>query len=160
MGSVPSRAYPPFDRWPEQLADPRFGRAWFCRPAVFVNQLHVDHATAETVSALHDAIDAVLHRRRAEIAEAGGIVMIHDWRRLQGYSPEARRVYLERMRARAPGYLKVAVAIVPDTPLLRMAVQTANVLMALRIGGTLELATDPEPVLQRYGVRTPLPGWP
>ena len=154
------RAKPPFDRWPEQLVDSRFGRAWFCRPAVFVNQLQVEQATVETVNALHDAIDTVLARRRAEIAAAGGIIMIHDWRELRGYTPDARKVYLDRMRSREPGYLKVAVAVVPDTPFLRMAIQTANILMALRIGGSLELTLDPDAVLRRYDVATPLPGWP
>lgn len=154
------RAKPPFDRWPEQLVDPRFGRAWFCRPAVFVDQLQVEQATVETVNALHDAIDTVLGRRRAEIADAGGIIMIHDWRQLHRYTSDARKVYLDRMRSREPGYLRLAVAIVRDTPLLRMAVQTANVLMALRIGGNLEVAMDPDVVLRRYGVATPLPGWP
>lgn len=64
------------------------------------------------------------------------------------------------MRSREPGYLKLAVAIVRDTPFLRMAVQTANVLMAMRVGGSLELAMDPEVVLKRYAVQMPLPGWP
>lgn len=153
------RADPPFDRWPEQLKDPRFGRAWFCRPAVFVNQLQVEQATVETVTALHDAIDAVLENHREEIAAAGGIIMIHDWRRLHGYTSEARKVYLDRMRSREPGYLKLAIAIVRDTPFLRMALQTANILMAMRIGGKLELAMDPDVVLKRHAVETPLPGW-
>jgi hypothetical protein len=39
-------------------------------------------------------------------------------------------------------------------------VQTANVLMALRTGGNLELATDLDTVLRRYAVGTPsTTGW-
>ncbi|MBX3246973.1 MAG: hypothetical protein KF901_07315 [Myxococcales bacterium] len=63
------------------------------------------------------------------------------------------------MKRRAPGYLKHAIAVVGSTPLLKMAVQTANILMAMRIGGDLELATDLEAVLRRYQVKAPLPGW-
>jgi hypothetical protein len=156
MGST---ALPPLDRWPEQLVDPRFGHAWFTAPAVFLNQLDVQRATLETVNVLHDAIDDVLAKRRPEIDAAGGLTIIHDWRQLQGYDSQARRTYLDRMRRREPGYLKLAVAVVRDSPLLRMAVQTGNMLMALRIGGRLELSLDLEDVLDKHGVQTPTPGW-
>jgi hypothetical protein len=79
---------------------------------------------------------------------------------LRGYDSEARQRYLDRMRRRTPGYIKHAIAVVGTTPLLRMAVQTANVLMALRTGGNLELATDLDTVLRRYSVGVPsTTGW-
>ena len=155
-----STAFAPLDTWPEQLVDERFGYAWFTAPAVFLNQLHVERATVETVNALHDAIDDVLAKRRPQIDAVGGLTIIHDWRHLQGYDSAARKLYLDRMRRREPGYLKQAVAIVRDSPLLRMAVQTANMLMALRIGGNLELSLQIDDVLTRHQVVTPTDtGW-
>jgi len=154
------RPHPPLDAWPRQLVDDRFGFAWFIAPAVFVNQLVDAHATVTTVDALHDAIDHVIEVRRAELEAEGGITIIHDWRVLRGYDSEARQRYLDRMRRRAPGYIKTAAVVVGTTPLLRMAVQTANVLMALRTGGNLELATDLDTVLRRYAVGVPsTTGW-
>lgn len=154
---MPART--PFDRWPEQLVDARFGYAWFTAPSVFLNQLTDRHATITTVHALHDAIDHVLERRREEIDAHGGLTIIHDWRELRSYDSDARKAYLERMKRREPGYLKQAIAIVGNTPLLRMAVQTANILMAMRIGGSLDLSNDADAVLRRCRVASPLPGW-
>lgn len=150
----------PFATWPVQLFDPRFGYAWYTAPGVFVNQIIVDEGTVEVANALHDAIDRVIARERADFEQHGGILMIHDWRKMHRYGKGARQAYLERMKSREPGYLRGAVAIVPDTPLLKMAVQTANVLMALRIGGTLALAHDPARVLREHRAETPTKrGW-
>jgi len=155
-----SSAHPPFDSWPAQLVDARFGRAWFAEPAVFINQLDAARGTVEAVNGLHDAIDHILAKRREVIREAGGITIIHDWRRRHRYDTEARQIFLERMRAREPGYLKTVVAIVGNTPFLRMAVQTANMLMALRSGGQLELALDAGEVLRNQRISAPVGRWP
>lgn len=150
----------PFATWPVQLADARFGYAWYTAPGVFLNQLHVRQGTVEVASALHDAIDLVVERERQDYERFGGLLIVHDWRLMHGYDKAARQVYLDRMRSRAPGYLRGAVAILPDTPFLKMAVQTANVLMALHIGGTLALANDPNKVLQEHRVEMPTRrGW-
>jgi len=151
---------PPFDDWPIQLADGRFGYVWYAAPSVLINQVHVPHATVEAVDALHDAFDRVIAVERADYERRGGLLFIHDWRRIDGYERPARQVYLSRMRRRTPGYVRKAVAVLPGTPLLKMAVQTANVLMALRIGGSFALASDPSEVLSEHGVERPTRvGW-
>lgn len=152
----PPRA--PFDQWPVQLREERLGYVWYAPPATFVNQLLVSHGTAEVANRLHDLIDHVLEREAEDIRRNGGLLIVHDWRLMTGYDKDARRAFLDRMRQREPGYLRGAVAVVPDTPLLRMAVQTANLVMAFRTGGELEMATDPRPALEKHGVEAPVAG--
>tara|TARA_B100001750_G_scaffold146202_1_gene116787 strand:+ start:1627 stop:2046 length:420 start_codon:yes stop_codon:yes gene_type:complete len=131
------------------------GYVWYTQPATLVNQVHLGRAGLDGVQRLHDLIDEVIARRADEFRPHGGLLMIHDWRLVSGYESDARKEYLERMRSREPGYLRGAVAIVRDTPLLRMAVQTANMVMAFRTGGTLEMGLDPVSALVRHRVETP-----
>jgi hypothetical protein len=149
------RPYPPFDTWPIQVADRRFGYAWFTAPCTFVDQAHVERATLAAVHALHDALDDVIVRQAASIEAQGGLLVLHDWRRVKGYEKGAREAYLDRMRARDKGYLRNAVTVLPNTPLLRMAVQTANLLMALKVGGDLELYSNIEPALAKHRIEAP-----
>lgn len=151
---------PPFRFWPIQLADPGFGYMWFTDPCVLVNQVCFPRATTNLVAALHDGIDRVIEREAESIERHGGIVIIHDWRELKGYDTAARRAYLDRMRRRKGGYLRQAVAVLPSTPLLKMAVQTADLVMALGVGGKLGFANDIQKVLDRFDVKRPLAeGW-
>jgi hypothetical protein len=150
----------PFADWPVQLEDPALGFAWYTEPATFVNQLLVERATADTANRLHDVIDHVIEREREDIEAHGGLLIIHDWRELAKYDSDARKAFLDRMRGREPGYLRGAVAVVRNTPLLRMAVQTANLVMALRAGGDLEMTTAVGPALTKHGVAVPTRrGW-
>lgn len=150
----------PLTGWPIQIVEPRVGYVWFVEPNVFVNQTHVARADAATANAVHDWIDEALAARAAEVAAAGGLVILHDWRSLEGYDVEARRVFLDRMRARPPGYLKAAHAFVRPTPLFRMAIQAANLVAALGGGGKVALGLDPDPVLARLGIVAPRAGTP
>ncbi len=154
----PTFPRPPFDAWPEQLRVPGLGSFWYTAPATFVNQSEIRRATAAAVTRLHDLIDEVIATRVDDYAPYGGLLIFHDWRATESYESDARRVYLERMKSRDPGYMRGAVAVVRDTPMIRMAVQTANLVMALRNGGQLEMATDPALPLSRHGVRAPRTG--
>lgn len=148
----------PFQTWPVHLSDRRFGLAWYTRPGVFVDQIHEPHGTLQVAQALHAAIDHVLERQQEDLEQYGGLLVIHDWRQMHGYDSDARKFFLERMKTRKPGYLRGAVVVVPDTPLLKMAVQTSHIVMALRAGGTLKLATNLREVLETYGVSHPTRG--
>ena len=150
----------PFTGWPEQIVDPRLGYIWFVAPNVCINQAHVRRADVAAAEAVHDWIDRALAAEPKAIANAGGLIVLHDWRTLDGYDGEARRVFVERMRSRPKGYLKTAYAIIPSTPLFRMAIQAANLAAALGAGGRIELATDPEPILRRLAVSPPREGTP
>ncbi len=154
------KAAPPFHTWVTQLKDERFGFAWYTAPCAFVDQVVKPHATVELVHALHDAIDVVLERYAEDVRTHRGLLIVHDWRQMKGYDSDARRVFLERMKARKPGYLRHVVAVLPDRPLLKMAAQTASIVMGFSSGGTLRIAQDPVPVLEEQQVQRPVgSGW-
>ncbi|MFO0552920.1 MAG: hypothetical protein U0271_31320 [Polyangiaceae bacterium] len=138
-----------------QRVDHRFGYFWFVAPNVFINQAHIHRANAAAAHAVQDWIDALLTARKDSIAAAGGLIAVHDWRKLEGYDSDARRIYSDRMRRRPTGYLKAAYAIVPDTPLFKMAVQAINLVAAVGAGGRIVLAHDPADVLARLKIETP-----
>jgi hypothetical protein len=146
--------------WPVQAVDSRLGYVWFVAPNVFINQAHVRRADAAAATAVHDWVDRALGASGQAIAAAGGLVVVHDWRTLEGYDADARRIFLDRMRARPPGYLRAAYAVVPSTPLFRMAIQATNLAAALGIGGNIELASDVVAVLERLRVVAPKTGTP
>jgi hypothetical protein len=147
---------PPFDGWPIQRADPRFGFAWYVEPAVLITQATVEIGTVEAVMAVNDVIDHYVNTRVRDYRAHGGLLIVHDWRSLKGYETVGRQHMLERMKRREGSYLRGAVAVVPDTPMFRMAAQTVNLLMAFRPGGRLQMATDPEVVLRQHGIRPPM----
>jgi hypothetical protein len=150
----------PFADWPIQLFDPRFGFAWYTEPCVFVDQIVYPQGTRDVAEALQDTIEHVLEREREAIAKHGGLLAIHDWRLVTGYTSEARITFLDRMRKRKKGYLRHVVAVMQDTPLLKMAAQTANVVMALGAGGRLHVTVDARVALVRNGVVPPTKtGW-
>jgi len=126
-----------------------------------VGQVSGTHGTARMASVFSDWLDEVVATHELEIAQAGGFVAIHDWRQLTGYDSEARRIWLGRMGERAkrhPGYLRKAVVIIADNPLLKMAVAGGNLVATLASRGKsqVEIATNAVEVLARYQVRPPL----
>jgi hypothetical protein len=150
----------PFADWPVQLFDERFGFAWYTEPCVFVDQLIHEQGTLEFTQGLNDTVDHVLEREHEAVAKYGGLLMIHDWRTMTGYTSEARVAFLDRMKKRKKGYLRHVVAVMQDKPLLRMAAQTANVVMALSTGGHLHVTVDPRVALSKHGVLRPTKaGW-
>jgi hypothetical protein len=151
--SVPPR---PFANWPIQLHDPRFGFAWYASPAVFVSCVVVEHGEAGTAEGLNDALDHIVETRAREIKAAGGLLVVQDFRMVKTYSSESRQVYVERMKRRPRGYSRgVFVAIEGANPLLRMAVETANLAFAIAIGGVIRVVSDPMKVLARFKVAVP-----
>jgi hypothetical protein len=138
-----------------QVYQESYGFLWYTEPATFVSQLVAEHATVSVVTWLHDHIDQVLAVRAEPIARAGGLLLVHDWRAMQGYDKEARLLFSERMKRRRPGYSRGAVVCVPDTPLLRMAVQGTNLLAAFQVRTRVELVTDVTATLARHRVKMP-----
>lgn len=151
----------PFDRWPLQAFDPSFGFAWYTQPATFVTQLAVERGTLASARFIQDHIDLVLEHRAEEVASAGGLLIVHDWRIARGYELEARREFMERLRARPRSYLRRAVTCINVSPMLRMVVEAGNLVVTLVTGAKGEIADDPAPVLLRHRVevpRGPFPG--
>ena len=134
---------PPFDRWPVQHAIPGYGYAWYCGRGLIVSHVTVSHGTKEAASAYHDYESSMLTLHAADLEQAGGLFVIHDWRALSTYDAGARQVWQERMKARKKGYLRGSVVCVARAaPLLKMAVQAANLWASLLHGAKVELTTD------------------
>lgn len=151
----------PMDRWPVQVADPRFGYAWYCGEGVVVSQAVLTHGTEEAAHAYHDVVDAALAAAPAEFEAAGGLYVIHDFRLVRKYDAGARTAWQERMRRRGRGYLRGSTVVVHQaSPLLKMAVQAINLMASLSLGSRIELASDPSVVLAELGVTGPAPRFP
>lgn len=147
---------PPLDRWPIQHRDANYGFAWYCGRGVIVSQVVSSHGSAAAAHSYHDFEERILRERAPELARSGGLFVIHDWRAMQTYDAEARRVWQERMRQRERGYLRGSVVCVAQAgALLRMAVQAANVVASVSHGSKVELSEDLEAALREHRVDGP-----
>jgi hypothetical protein len=136
-----------------------YGFAWYCGRGIVVSQVTYRHGSAEGVRNYHAFEERLLSERAAELARYEGMFVIHDWRVLETYDAEARRVWQERMRAREKGYLRGSVVCVASAgALLKMAVQAANLVTSVVHGVSVELAVDLDAVLRKYAVEGPASG--
>jgi hypothetical protein len=150
---MPTPLLPPFDRWTVQHYDDRYGYAWYCGDAMIVSHITRSHGSVAAARAYHDYEERILRERAADCERCGGLFVIHDWRAMETYDADARRVWQERMRARPKGYLRGSVVCVASAgALLRMAVQAANLVASVVHGAHVELSTDLEGVLQKHDV--------
>jgi hypothetical protein len=147
MTSPSPRPAAPFDRWPVQLFDPAYGFVWWATPAAVVSQSIVPRGTRAAAEWIQSCIDAALEARAAEIRDAGGVFIFHDWRATSGYDSDARKHYLSRMRARPRDYLRHSVVAVDASPLFRMAVEAGNLVAAMTARAKVEIVKDPAPAL-------------
>ena len=148
----------PLDSWPVQAFDPRFGFAWWSDPATLVCQAVVERATAENAELVQSWIDLALRHRADDVAAAGGLFIFHDWRSVRSYDIEARKAYLARMRARPRDYLRHSVTVISASPLLRMAVETGNLVASMVAGRRVEIAHDAVAVMREHAIRPPALG--
>ena len=150
---------PPFDRWPPQHVDPHYGFAWYCGKGLVVSHVAVTRGSVPAAHAYHDYEDLMLLEHAEEIEEAGGLFVIHDWRAMETNDPEAGRVWQARMAKRPKRYLRGSiVCLVKATPLLRMAVQAANLVASVSQGAKVELTRDIETALRAHGAAAPPAG--
>jgi hypothetical protein len=149
----------PFDLWPVQFFDPIYGFAWYCGDGVIVSHVTVQHGTEAAAHAYHDYEETILREKASEVQAANGIFVLHDWRSLQSYDGEGRRAWQRHMKARRKGYLRGSVVcLVKASPLLKMAVQAANVVASVAHGAKVELADDVEACLRAHGISPPSVG--
>src|SRR5262245_12579776 len=149
------RARPPFDSWPVQERDPRFGYAWWRDPAVLVTQAIVDRGTLDAAKAVQGFIDDALEHAAADVKRAGGLLVLHDWRTVETYDGAGRSYYLERMRARPRDYLRHTITVVRDGAFFRIAVGMANLVARVTAHAEVELAHDVDAAVAKLGIRPP-----
>ena len=149
---------PPFGDWPVQHFDPLVGFYWCMRPAMLVSQSVVPHGSIEVIDRHNDIVDRVLAQRAPEIEVAGGLFMFNDWRSVRTYDQGARARQRERMQSRRPGYARHTVIVVdPESRLLSMAIEAANLFARVTLHSQIELVTDMALALSRVGLGPPRP---
>jgi hypothetical protein len=147
----------PFEHWPTNDFDPRYGYAWWCGSGIVVTHITVSHSSEVTVRAYLDFESDILRKYADELDQSGGLFVIHDWREVKSYDSIARRTWQKRMNERPKGYLRGSVVcVVKAAPLLRMAVQSANVVASLTHNAKVELTTDIEGALRAHGMPRPV----
>ncbi|MET0387902.1 MAG: hypothetical protein ABW321_18160 [Polyangiales bacterium] len=121
-----------------------------------VSHITTHHGTAAAAESYHDFETRVMRERAPDFVRSGGLFVIHDWRMMETYDVEARRVWQARMRAHERGYLRGSVVCVARAnPLLRMAVQAANLAASLVQSGKVELSEDIDAALKTHGLHHP-----
>jgi hypothetical protein len=152
--AAPAARGAPFDTWPIDEHDPRFGYRWYCSPGVLVDCLTVRHGTVETVRVMHDSLDRLIARHSREIDRSGGLLIIGDWRNTKTYDPEARRLFLAELRKGRP--VRGSVVILTSAgAFIRMAVQAARMASAVIGAPSIAVSDDAAAVLAEHGVTPP-----
>lgn len=124
---------------------------------MIVSHITTPRGTAAAANSYHDFETRILHERAADMQRAGGLFVIHDWRMMETYDADARRVWQERMRAHERGYLRGSVVCVARAnALLKMAVQAANLVASVMHGAKVELSNDVEGTLAAHNVKPPI----
>ncbi len=151
----------PFSAWPVQHEVPGLGFYWYVHPATLICQTVAPHGTIDVIDRHNDVVDAVLAARRDEIASAGGLFMLFDWRSVKSYDQDARARQRERMKARKGAYARrTVIALQPANKLLRMAVEAANLFTTLLSRSSIEITSNPSSVVEDAALHPPRPGEP
>jgi len=141
-----------------QEHDPDFGFFWALDDAIMVGQSTVPRMTLATADAVHARVDRLLAARRDEVQRMGGLMILHDWRSLEAYDREARQRFIDKSRSRGRGYLRASIVAVRASPLIRMALQTGNMLLSVFLGVSIEVIDDPTSKVRALGLVAPAPG--
>jgi len=150
----------PFSHWPVQEMDPEFGFFWWLDRATVVSQSFVPRFTVACAKAIHTRVDRVLAAKKDEVARENGLLMLHDWRSVDGYDREARQEFLDRTRARGRGYLRRSIIAVHTNPLVRMTIQSGCMLVSVFLGVSVDVVDDPTRTVGKLGLLPPPPGTP
>jgi hypothetical protein len=140
-----------FEDPPHMVHEPSGFRAWLTVPAGVITQVttqvRADEPMARFLSTTVSR--AVLDQPRAR---GERLLFIHDWRRLDGYAPEARKILTDWGIGIRDDIERIVVALRSDTsPLVRMGISVASV--ALRLAGVqLDLVDSTDDVIRELGI--------
>ena len=150
----------PFDSWPRQYLDPNLGFVWFIAPRWIVLQAAFEVATAAHVMHALDLVDTALAHARAERTIGDGLWIVHDWRTIREFPPEARKAFVARSRRRGRGEIARAWMCVFVGPVKRATFDTAALIVGLATGADIRFIADPHQVILHEGLRPPHAGVP
>jgi len=100
-------------------------------------------------------VDSVLRVYHEELQQLGGLLIIHDWRTLKSWDPDARQHLIQRSKERPRGAVRGVVIALSMNPFLRAAAQVVNVMMSAIGGAGVEVVDSIAPSLTRHAVKTP-----
>lgn len=165
---APSSVYPravsryapvaPFERWPRQVCFAG-GYAWLVPAAqtdlAIVTQTYVAEATAQTAHAVADFLDQVV--LGGELAGAGQVWVLHDWRSLSTVANGARAAWTTRTRRPGNPFAQSEIYVaLGASPILRMTLRAAALTIQLAQGQrAARFVDDLRPILRQAGVREP-----
>lgn len=148
----------PFEHWRVQEHDPHYGYAWWLEgPRCLVTQTTFSRLDLSGVRVLHDWVDSIIEAEGIPGSPPRGMLVVHDWRSLAGYDHRSRSYFMLRMRKRKSNYLRrTYVGVSPNSRLLKMAIETANVFGAMVLKARIQVETgDLSKVLEAEGIQTP-----
>ncbi|HKP62786.1 MAG TPA: hypothetical protein VJV78_38885 [Polyangiales bacterium] len=124
--------FPPFERWPVHGYHPSYGYCWFSRAgSALITQTQVKRADLRAAKVVTDWIDRAVQEERDVWSASKGLLILHDWRSLNGYDSDAKALVIERQRQRPKGYARRLCCVVEPTPLWRMALTISDLTLAL-----------------------------
>jgi hypothetical protein len=125
----------PLARWPLQLVMEESGVfAWYSNPATLINQVYVPHVKAEGFRQWALLVDGLMEVKAKEIAEAGGLLIINDWREIRTFDAGMSTFFSERAKKVRPGTLRGSLVAMQTLPLLKMGFQTVSLHAMLNPG--------------------------
>lgn len=136
-------------RPPDLVHQPSGFRIWSVYPLGIITQVGkvqlADQSLAEFIATKGQEL---IDRRRRSDEHAS---YYHDWRRLQGYSPDARRIMTDWGLAVRSSTDRIVVALSAQAKIVKMGVSVAS--MALHLAGMrLDVVDDLQPTLDRLDV--------
>lgn len=149
----------PFLGWPVQLYDAQ-GRffLWYVAPATLVSQFDREEVDLHTMQRFVRLVDGLRESERTAIRAAGGLVAIHDWRRVRHVAPAARSYMWAASKKLGTGDLRAVHAAMPLGPMIRLLAETYNLLISQVARVPVCIHADPLPVLAQYRVSPPAHG--
>lgn len=149
----------PFRDWPLHIADEHAGfYLWYVEPATFVVQMHTKQVSLLTVQRLVRLVDEAREIRSTEITAAGGGLYIHDWTSVEAVDTAAHRFLQASFRKLSPADVRTIYVAMNMSPILRMLMNTINVVATLMTGKPNVLVRDVREPLGKHGVRAPAQG--
>lgn len=124
-------------------------RSWFIAPPGMLNiATEGTFMTAELARYMSVEVERELKRRHPACSK---YIYVHDFSRVVGYAPEARRILTDWGLGRISEAERVVVVTSAARPFIRMAISTAEAV--LRVAGmNIEVSEDLRTVVERYGI--------
>lgn len=140
-----------FEGAPPDLVHPGTGfRMWFVEPLGLITQVGEQTRVGEDLATfLSTEGQAELDRRRVGTEPFS---YLHDWRRLEGYSPGSRKIMTDWGMRVGRDAARIVIALRPQAKVVRMGVSVATMAMGLA-GFRIEMVDSLDDTISKLGLR-------